>query len=146
MKAARWNLKLFFHYLEQILCFYFCYSLLESLSISDRFWHRHGMVYVLSKQRWVCTATWRVCPEEKLAFCNCLGSSYMPPFNMESTNLLQNWEQTSAEWQHKLSLILSCNLGLFFNVAPDRAVQMFRLSNDYLAWLWVMNWRALFAM
>lgn len=115
VKAACWNLELSFYYLEQILCCYFCFSgsvlpqagtwyiffqnnIEIALLLGDFALRKNSLFAIV----WA-PATWL------LSICRL-------------QNLLRNWDQTSIDWQPKLTLILSCNLGLFFNIVPDRAV------------------------
>lgn len=115
VKAACWNLKLSFYYLEQILCCYFCFSgtvLTQAGTWCISFQNNGEIALLLGdyalRKNLLFAIVWA--PATQLvSICGL-------------QNLLRNWDQTSTDWQPKLCLILSCNLCLFFNIVPDRAV------------------------
>jgi len=75
VKAGCWNLKLSFYYLEQILCCYFCFS--GSVLTQAETWYisfRNNVEIALLLGNFAL--------RKKLAFCNCLSSSFMASFNM----------------------------------------------------------------
>lgn len=115
VKAACWNLKLSFYYLKQILCCYFCCS--ESVLTQVGTW-----CISFQNDDEIALLLGDLASRKNLLFAIVWAPTTWLFSICGLHNLLRNWDQTSTDWQPKLSLILSCNLGLFFNIVPDRAV------------------------